>query len=317
MGGNAFKDPKLKNAMRRINRLEIASTVNFINITLRYPGLTYDYIMDNLMGSVFKQDDSGDIDIAINADMGYTPFASKSGVVFPKSALKDIADRISSSLGAKYVIRKGIRGGQLVSAWPIACNPGNGYIQVDFIYGNADWLKFSHWSPGKDVSPYKGVYVSTLLGLLAKMRKEFEYNHPETGERIARVGIRYDLELGLHRQWELQKRAGQGPSKVTPDYWETNFRKRLDRLGDSETVTPRFARIGYIDNPEAAIQILFGRPLRRGQLDTFEKAWVEATKTYPDRIEEMKERLAEALFRSGLKYDKNKEEIVAIIDKLN
>ena len=119
------------------------------------------------------------------------------------------------------------------------------------------------------------------------MRKDFEYNHPETGERLARVGLRFDLERGLFRQWELQKRVNQGPSKVDADYWETNFGRMLDRFGDTETKVQRFSRIGFIKDPDEIVKMLLGVKVDRSEVDTFEKVWRLAIVAHPDKVEEM------------------------------
>lgn len=310
MGGNAFKDPIVDDQIRRINRSEIDLTLQFIAKTLKHPMIDFKYLKDNLMGSAGKQETSGDLDVAMNAEEDYKPFMPKLVIAFPRGVLKDLANRTDQKLGSQYVLRKGIPGGQLMTAWPISGNITNGLVQVDFILGNAEYLKFSHYSPGEDVSPFGGVFLSTLHGLMAKMAKDFEYNHPETGERMARVGLRFDLEKGLFRQWELQKRSGQGPSKVNPDYWETNFGRMLDRLNDTAKV-PRFTRIGYITNPAEIVKILYGKGIVPAEVDTFEKAWTLAKKRYSDRIDEMFDRLVEALYRSGAKYKYPSKEALA------
>lgn len=274
MGGNAFTNVELT----RIKREDIDSTLKFVATSLAMPGLTPSYLKENLMGSAGKQPDSGDLDIAIDEE---------------KFVLGEISNACRSVLGDKFVKYGGLKGGQLNSAWPIAGNAENGYIQVDFIIGNPVWLKFSHRSPG-EASAYRGVYISTMLGVLAKMCKDYESFDPETGERIARVGLRFDLEKGLKRQWQMQKRKGQGISKVDPDYWETHVKMPVDEL------PPRFTRLGFVDDPQAVLDLLLPG-VSVDETDTFEKLW-EKVKDHPkwvERVEEAKERFMEAVNRSS------------------
>jgi len=313
-GGNAFKNPDIDNLIRRINRDEIKPTLKNIANDLKIPGIDYNYLLTHLMGSTLKGPTSGDIDIAVNAEQYYVPFAPKLVIAFPKSVLNNIAAIVRQKLGAEYVVTDGLPGGQINVAWPILGNITNGLVQVDFIHGDAEWLKFSHHSPGKDVSPYKGVWISTLMGLLAKLRKDFEaYN--AAGERVARCGLQYDLEQGLHRVWEI--RLKQGTSKVDPDVWETQLGKMIDTgMVVNINKVPRFSRIGYIKTPEVVIEMLLGKKYNLSDIDTFEKLWGIVKNKYPDKIDEIKDRLAEALLRSGLKNEMSKDEIVAQINAL-
>lgn len=274
MGGNAFKHIELI----RINRKDIDATLLDISKKLKIPRLTYEYLKNNLMGSVGKQPTSGDIDIALDKrDFN----------------LRTINLKAREVLGNNFVHSKGVKGGQLNVAWPIAGNVDKGYIQVDFISGNPEWLKFSHHSPG-EISKYKGVYISTMLGILSKMMKDYELYDPDTEERIARVGLGYNLEQGLKRFWKLQRRPGQGLSKVDPDYWESNV-KTLDNK-----LPPRFDRIGRIDDPKKVVDILLPG-ITPDQIGTFEDLWniIKNHLKWKDNLNEIKERFMDAVNRSS------------------
>ena len=274
MGGNAFTNVDLT----RIKREDIDSTLEFVASNLKIPGLTFSYLKENLMGSAGKQADSGDLDIAIDRE---------------NFVLGEISNACRAFLGDKFVKYGGLKGGQLNSAWPIRGDATNGYIQVDFIIGNTDWLKFSHRSPG-EASAYRGVYISTMLGVLAKMCKDYESFDPESGERIARVGLRFDLEKGLKRQWQMQRRKGQGISKVDPDFWETHFNPPEGGM------PPRFTRLGFVDEPEAVLQLLLPG-VGVDETDTFEKLWAQVSNhpKWADRLDEAKERFMDAVNRSS------------------
>lgn len=280
LGGNAFKNVVLS----RINREDIDATLRYMAQKLNYPGLDYEYFKNNLMGSTGKKTTSGDIDIALNAK---------------EFELGDISNHARKVLGDEYVSYQGVKGGQLNMAWPIAGLPDNGRIQIDFVIGNPEWLKFSHWSPG-DKSQYGGVYINTMLGVLSKMMKDYELwpdnaDGTNRDDRLARVGLAFDLEKGLHRQWKLQRLKGQGLSKVDPDYWETNV-----KLPPGETKPPRFARTGMIDNPEAVVDILFPG-VKPSQIETFEDLWnvIKKHPKWKGRLSEIKSRFINSVNRSS------------------
>jgi hypothetical protein len=260
---------------------------------LAMPNLSLAYIKANLMGSTGKQADSGDIDIAIDDS------------IFTMQDMQYINSFVRKYFGDQYANSKGMAGGQLNTAWPIAGDKANGYVQIDFILGDPTWLKFSHHSPGLDVSPYKGVWISTMLGVLAKFKKDYEKMDPE-GNQISRVGLAYDLEKGLQRKWKLQKVKNQGASEVSADEWESKAPSPVER----------FARIGYLTNPDDVVRILLGDDVKPSDVDTFEKLWeVIKQKSKAGRlppIAEIKDRFADALLRSGDKKNyKTKEDILA------
>lgn len=288
MGGNAF--PGLP--MVRVRREDVASTVDHVVAVMNMPEFTREYAMNNLMGSAGKQDDSGDLDFAMNN----RPARFYGEADLPVFSLKDFAERARAVLPQGHVQTKTLKGGQFQTAFPVAGDPTKGYVQVDFVAGVPEWLKFSHFSPGKDFSPYKGVMVSTMLGVLAKMQKDFELED-EQG-RYARVGLRYDLEKGLYRQWKLRKRDGQGMSVVTADEFET-----------AVATGPRFARLYHVTEPSEVLRLLFGRPVTLEEVNTFEKLVAKVREVYPERFEEARERFLEAFSRSAGKNDYTLEEV--------
>lgn len=313
MGGNAFTKVKLS----RIKREDINATLRYIAHQLNIPCLDEQYILENVMGSAGKQPDSGDLDIALDAyDPG--PCFNRKLIQFKKDILNLIADRTEQLFGKEYVIRNGMKGGQLNTAWPIAGDPTRGYVQVDFIFGPAEWLKFTHYSPGKDFSPYKGVFISTLLGVMSKVRKDFEawepghepppgfdYDDPvvDKTKRLARVGLAYDLEKGLYRKWELRLRDGMGTSVVDPDTFETKAPALMKRYGLNPNI-PRFSRIGYINNPDAAVRIILGPGINLSDIDTFEKlVSIVKSRVTPEKWQEIKRRTIAALWHSAAKND--------------
>jgi hypothetical protein len=303
MGGNAF--PHLD--LVRVHRKHLPATVHHVVNTLALPGFTVDYAMAHLMGSAGKQDTSGDLDFAVNDRQ--VMFVGQE--VRPVFDLREFAARLREVLPEGHVNSKGLKGGQVMSAWPVAGNPALGYVQVDFVAGDPDWLMFSHWSAGLDRSPYKGVMTSTFLAVVAKLHKDFElfsdgsfnlgsgqYLPGEGPERVARVGLHMDLEHGLHRVWQVQKKPGQGLSRVTADEFETRVFQ-----------APRFARLGYLTEPEAVLSLLFGEPTVHNEVDTFETLVAKARKCFPDRFDELKERFLESFGKSAKQNGYDLEEV--------
>jgi hypothetical protein len=289
MGGNAF--PGL--AMVRVLREDVASTVQFVVDSLDMPGFTFEYAMGNLMGSAGKQADSGDLDFALNDQKAR--FVGQPDL--PVFSLRAFAARAREVLPAGHVNSKGLKGGQFQTAFPVAGDPAKGYVQVDFISGNPEWLKFSHFSPGKDVSPYKGVMLSTMLGVLAKMQKSFVTT--SRGQYTSRVGLRFDLEKGLYREWKVQKQEGHGMSVVTADEFETTVQ-----------LSVRFARLSHVTEPREVLRLLFGRPVDPQDVNTFEKLVAMVQLVYPDRFDEAKSRFLEAFQRSAGKNDYRVEDLI-------
>lgn len=289
MGGNAF--PRLD--LRRIRREQIPGTVQFVVEQLAFKGFTLDYANSHLMGSAGKQADSGDLDFALNNKA--TRFVGEPDL--PVFDLRAFARRCREVLPDAQMSTKTLNGGQFQTAWPILGDPANGFVQVDFLSGDPEWMKFSHWSPGKDFSPWKGVFISTMYGVLAKRLKDFEVLD-EDGQRLARVGWHFDLEKGLHRKWKMQKRKGQGVAEATPDELETRFAD-----------CPRLPRLGYLTNPGVVLTIIFEEQTEHHEVDTFEKVVHKLRNRFPEEFEDLKARFLEALQRSAARNEYTLEEM--------
>jgi hypothetical protein len=287
MGGNAF--PRLN--ICRISRNDIHATLSYMTNTLQYPGLTLDYAINNLMGSALKQADSGDLDIAINT-VPQRPFDH---VSYPTFNLNLFLLQCYRLIGEKQINSKTRNGGQIQTAWPIKGNADLGFVQIDFISGDSQWLKFTHWSPGSDISPWKGVLISTMLGVLAKQK--LDYNLVVNDVQIAKVGLFYDIEQGLCRRWFLVD-TNQRLIQVDPDYFET----RIENCR-------RFTRIGYITDPSVVIRLIFAKDFPISDIDTFEKIVKIAHHCFPENFFEIKEKFLFAFKRSAGKNSYTVDEI--------
>ena len=293
MGGNAFNTNKI----RRIKREEITPTLKHFVQTLNYDDLDWLYVSQNLMGSAGKQADSGDLDIAMDERN------------FDIQDLKNIAEKWRNIEGPEAVVSKHIKAGQLNLLVPIAGS--NEYVQLDLILGPRDWLKFAHHSPGKDFSPYRGVFISTLLAVLAKLKKSYELKVPKGSPwakgddtRIAEVIWGYNLEKGIIRKWRIKLKPEENLREVDPDFWESNLQKIANKAGVNVNEVPRFSRTGYVTDPLDVLRILFDEPVKPSDVDTFEKlvAFVK-NKVSPEQWETIKNRTVETLWRSAAKKE--------------
>jgi len=295
MGGHAFPNLNIK----RINRNQIINTLEHIIQSINYPFFDKKYVLDNLMGSALKQESSGDLDIALN-NQNYFLIGQPNIPVFD---FKLFTQRCREILPTNQINTKSYKSGQINTAWEIIGGNKKDLIQVDFISGNSEWLLFSHWSPGLDISPYKGVLISTMLGVLSKIHKEYELF--DNNRRIARIGLKYNLEKGLYRCWELSKNKNEGLSVIDPDLFETKI-----------PTAPRLSRIGYITHPETVLNYLFdNQNIKPKDIDTFEKIIKIVKNLYPIKYNEIKERFIVAALKSSANFSLSRKDLVIICDE--
>jgi len=113
-------------------------------------------LRNNALGSVGKREFSGDIDVALKIDADKIPeFVER---LKKSSQIMDIAK--SSVIMTKVKIMdfdKTKEDGR----------PRTGYVQVDFMPGDPDWLKTYYHSPNEKDSQYKGVYRNLMIASIA------------------------------------------------------------------------------------------------------------------------------------------------------
>lgn len=113
-------------------------------------------LKNNVLGSVGKKEFSGDIDVALQIDTEKLPEfverLKKSPVVL------DIAK--SSVIMTKV---------KIVGYDPEkqTAKERTGFVQVDFMPGDPDWMKTYYHSPREDESKYKGVFRNLMLASIA------------------------------------------------------------------------------------------------------------------------------------------------------
>lgn len=287
MGGNAF------NNVSRIARDDIEPTIRNLVAVLDHPYFTVEYATSNFLGSVGKQATSGDIDIALDHK------------VFSISDLRAFNNRLSSVLGVHETVFRP-NGNFLTCSFPI--HGKSERIQIDFLIGSSEWLKFTHFSAGEK-SNFKGMWRQIFLCSLALFTRD--YTLYRKGELIAGVKWCINLEHGLHRMWTLKLRKGDKyPSSVDPDYWETHL--------PIESNPPRFSRVGFIDVPSDCVRILFGEDVTVQDIETFEGLCdIVNHHVKQGRIKNIKgiiNRTNHTLVRSNLKHDMSENDIRRVLE---
>lgn len=179
MGGLAFKDKT-----RRILRAEVEPTIRWLS---KITNIDYDYLSKNLLGSGGLAETSGDLDINMCQDT----FNEKD----------KFADLLVDKLGTDNV-KKRLYVNQIFTCVPIKGDSNNGFVQVDFMFGNAKWQHFSYFSPGEK-SAYKGLFRTELIK--AAVAFQSDWTLWEDGELVARVGPTFFHDRGI--VWRYRHRA--------------------------------------------------------------------------------------------------------------
>lgn len=113
-------------------------------------------LRNNALGSVGKREFSGDIDVALKIDADKIPeFVER---LKKSSQIMDIAK--SSVIMTKVKIMD-------FDETKEDGRPRTGYVQIDFMPGDPDWLKTYYHSPHEKDSQYKGVYRNLMIASIA------------------------------------------------------------------------------------------------------------------------------------------------------
>jgi hypothetical protein len=153
MGGNVFKDPVTgKSLTKRINRIDVLPTLK----TLEH--ITKLDLQDNILGTTGVSETSGDLDVAVDVTL-----TSKDQLtdILTKWAKHNWPDDPVKNWVAKTGISVHFRA-------PICGDSNQGFVQVDFMFGNPVWLK---WSLRGEITPgFAGRHRHILMSNLAKNR---------------------------------------------------------------------------------------------------------------------------------------------------
>lgn len=166
---------------------EIKPTLTKLSDELEFP---FD-LSDFTLGSTGKKEYSGDIDIVLD-NKWWTD-----GPVVLKENLDKLFGKNNVKINGSMVhLKYSIVGYDSAKE---KRQPRTGYVQIDFNFGDADWERFYHFSPG-DSSAYKGAHRNLALAAIT-----FAVNKEESVEKDS-----YDRPA-----WEIRyKWSPKGFSKV-------------------------------------------------------------------------------------------------------
>jgi len=162
-------------------------------------------LRNNALGSVGKREFSGDIDVALKIDTDKIPeFVER---LKKSSQIMDIAK--SSVIMTKVKIMD-------FDETKEDGRPRTGYVQVDFMPGDPDWLKTYYHSPNEKDSQYKGVYRNIMIASIAgNINIEDSEEKIDDGRPLQSKRFMWSPRDGLVRvlRRPVPKKSGQGYTK--------------------------------------------------------------------------------------------------------
>jgi len=145
MSGNVFKDNNGNSITTRIKKENVDVTIQYLeNLT----GI--ENLHKNKLGSTGLYKTSGDIDLAVDHHI-------------PKKLLYNLLCLLSNPNSVKI---SGIN----VHYLSHIINQEGEYVQVDFMFGEPNWLKFAYAGSPREGSLFKGRHRAILLASIAKAK---------------------------------------------------------------------------------------------------------------------------------------------------
>ena len=263
MGGKAFEG-----VTQRIHKEAIPDTLEWL--TKNWSGSLIqggDY-MDHLLGSAGKNEYSGDLDLNMRIEL-YDQ--------------ENVAKELIKILGEEFVKpRPG--NNQIFTAVPIRGDASiYGRVQVDFMFGDYEWQKFSYFSPTRDdsdqsgpsiyirrvrkydVSKLKGLYRTELIKALVAFNSDWVLE--EDGEMIARVGPTFFHDKGCVWRYRHRPMRKDGTARI----------KELKELTKEEfmeiypSAVPAVTDV--LKDPEKVVEMILGEGSSTHYAQSFEILW--------------------------------------------
>lgn len=268
MGGKAFEG-----ITQRIAKDEICGTLTWLTNHWTDSNIQGGNYLDHLLGSAGKNPMSGDIDLNMRIDL------------YDQAK---VADQLTELLGADYVKpRPG--NNQIFTAIPINGNPANGYVQVDFMFGDYEWQKFSYFSPALDPSfagaryywrqdptksCLKGLYRTELIKALVAYNSDWVLE--ENGEMVARVGPTFFHDRGCVWRYRHRPMRKDGTGRI----------KELKELTKEEFLeiypSSISAKADVIIDPKMVVEMVLSERHTIDNLATFETTVLSMQQCYLD-----------------------------------
>lgn len=180
-GGNVFSDTSV------IEQDNVLPTLKEFEKKILLPLFKLSLQDVELLGSALKKSQpSNDLDLAIQTNLDF------SSVKYP----------------IPHKINKGLH--QVYTKFPQFDKTGknipNTFVQIDLMFGDKDYLKFSFHSPSFDESKYKAIYRNLLLFNIARNIQE-NVIKDEKGKVISRTRFGFDMLNGLVKYDEVLKKT--------------------------------------------------------------------------------------------------------------
>ena len=206
-GGEVFKNADGTSRTQRINLADIKPTLVWLSKVSGLPTL------DMTLGSVGKKTSSGDLDIAVDANL-----ISKDQLISRLSQWVQSQNQDPK----QYVKKSGISVHFLT---PIRGDEANGFVQVDWMFDqDPKWLKFGMFSAG-DNSKYTGADRNLLMSSVAKA-----------------LGMKYSWQKGLIRR-DDESLISKDPDQIAKKMFGAQYNKdvflSVETLQDAIHKTPK------------------------------------------------------------------------------
>lgn len=162
-------------------------------------------LKNNVLGSVGKKEFSGDIDVALKIDAEDIPAFMQKLEQTP-----EVLDIAKSSVIMTKVKIVGYDESKQTS------KPRTGYVQVDFMPGDPDWMKLYYHSPHEKDSKYKGVFRNILIATIAAIHdRQDSAETIEDGRPVQSERWMWSPSDGLVRikRTPVPKKSGDGYTK--------------------------------------------------------------------------------------------------------
>jgi len=215
----------------------------------KFSGIPFEWLKNHMLGSAGLKPVSGDIDV----------------IVPPDTNLDDLYNNLMKSLGEDNVQFQHVK--KLAkAAIPIVGEEPN-RVQVDFITGDAKWLK---WAMGGVPSKVSGAHRGNLIQAIIQNTGNLKLD--DNGDIVARVGYEYGRGRGMIKQFQQKKKGKKVP--YTGNLTGVRDMEKWEHpdLNDQEYET--------IQDPKQAAELMFGKGTNPDDLKHFDKIW-ELVKKHP------------------------------------
>jgi hypothetical protein len=171
-------------------------------------------LKNNTLGSVGKKEFSGDIDIALEIAPDDIPaFLEK---------LKNIPEVLD--IAKSSVIMTKVKIADYDPNKQVQGKPRTGYVQVDFMPGDPNWLKTFYHAPHEKDSKYKGVFRNILMSsIAAHLDRKDSAQKISDGRSVQSQRYMWSPTDGLIRVLRTPK-----PNKKGDGYTKKNNNKIID-----------------------------------------------------------------------------------------